>query len=84
MGGAGGYTCMSPDAQEQIQEYMAHYETWDNHRRELNIQETQQATRAMALQHAGLIPLHSDPEWILVCLEEVVVESLRSKGTDER
>lgn len=77
MGGAGGYTCMSGDAIDQVKDAQAKARQWDDARRELVILEVQLSQHGMGMQESGIIPMHTDPEWILACIDGVDAESLR-------
>lgn len=68
---------MSGDAIDHVKDALEKGRGWDDARRELMILETQLATHGLALQQAGLIPMHTDPEWILTCIENIESESLR-------
>ncbi len=72
-----GNTCMSGDAIDHVKDAKFTAQHWDDARRELMIVETQLAAHGLALQTAGIIPMHTDPEWILACVEGVNTESLR-------
>jgi len=75
---------MSEDARRELEDAKGIAREWDDHRRVTTVRANQLAAKGMALQQAGLIPLHTDPEWILESLEQAPMESLRLKGTDER
>ena len=68
---------MSGDAIDHMKDAQMKWREWDDSRRQLVVLETQLATHGLALQQAGLIPMHTDPEWIMESIEEIDVESLR-------
>jgi len=67
---------MSDDALGQLTDCQAKAREWDDSRRELEVKEMQLRAMGMALQQSGLIPLQSDPEWVLVAIENVPLEGL--------
>jgi len=84
MGGAGGYTCMSEDAQGMVEDFLMSFSKFESMRGELMVIEVQMAAKAMALQTQGLIPLHTDPDWVNEAVQTIEMAGLRSKGTEER
>ncbi len=79
MGGAGGYTCMSEDATFQIEEWLTHYESLGNMERSQMILYNQMIARALALQQAALIPMHTDLVWVNDAVHEVDMASLAQR-----
>ena len=68
---------MSGDAIDMVRDAQFKAKHWDDSRRELMIVETQMATHGIALQQQGIIPMHTDPEWILASIVGLDPESLR-------
>ena len=54
---------MPGEAVTEIQEARILYEDWIQARKGEMIVENTLRAKAMALQQAGIIPLHDDPEW---------------------
>jgi len=77
MGGAGGLTCLSGDAIDQLKDAQTKAREWDDNRRESMILETQLAAHGLALQVQGVIPMHTESEWIFQSIERIDPESLR-------
>ena len=69
--------CMSGDAIDHVKDARLKGRAWDDARRELTILETQLATHGLALQVQGLIPMHTESEWILASIENIDMDSLR-------
>ena len=68
---------MSGDAIDHVKDAVSKARQWDDARRESMVLETQVMSYGLAMQVAGIIPMHTDCEWILGNLEQVNQESLR-------
>lgn len=68
---------MSGDAIDQVKDAQTKGREWDDTRREIMILETQLAAHGLALQTQGVIPMHTDSEWIFQSIENLNPESLR-------
>lgn len=68
---------MSGDAIDHARDAQLKAREWDDSRRERMILESQVAAHGMVLQSAGIIPPHTDPEWVFESIEAIDFESLR-------
>jgi len=68
---------MSGDAIDQARDAQFKAKHWEDSRRELTIVENQVATHGLALQIAGIIPMHTDSEWLTEAMSQIDLESLR-------
>ncbi len=68
---------MSGDAIDMVKDAQIKAREWDDSRREIMILENQLATHGLALQVAGVIPMHTDSDWIFQSIEGLNPESLR-------
>ncbi len=68
---------MSENAKEQCEEWFSSYEVLEENKREVTVRETQMMARALALQQTGIIPMHTDPDWIQESMLSVPRDSLR-------
>lgn len=68
---------MSGDAIDMAKDALFKARQWDDSRRELVILETQVAAHGLALQVQGIIPMHTESEWILGSVAAIDLESLR-------
>lgn len=77
MGGAGGFTCMSDDAQREIKEFIEMHNNCGNLEIEAERMRMGLLAKAMAMANAGIIPHHADPDQIIEDLKAAPWESLR-------
>jgi len=81
MGGAGGSLCLSEDAQEHIKDAIERWNQVGNMKSELEIRENQLTATCIALQQAGIIPMETDPDWMVEVIRQIPEQaSLRSKA----
>ncbi len=71
---------MSSDATFQVEEWLKGYQGFEAKERELMVMTTQMTARALALQVAGAIPMHTDLAWVDEAVQSVSMESLRKKA----
>ncbi len=68
---------MPESAREAIDLYLGLYSERENFLTRVGHLGTELEAKAMAMQQAGAIPLHTDPEWIKATLDVLPIESLR-------
>ena len=68
---------MPDNAQVEIEDGLRVGRAWDDARREATVRETQLMAKGLALQAAGIIAPYTNPEWLLIIMEEIPLESLR-------
>jgi len=68
---------MPENAQTEIEDALRLARAWDDSRREFEVRRNQLMAKGISLQLAGMIPPHTDPDWILEQLEASPLESLR-------
>jgi len=68
---------MSGDAIDHHRDALEKGRAWDDSRRETETMSVQLMAMGLSLQAMGLIPQHTDPEWLLTSIEQVDEESLR-------
>lgn len=68
---------MPENAQVEIEDALVIGRHWDDSRRETTVRENQLVAKGLSLLSAGMIPHHTNPEWLLLTLEELPLASLR-------
>ncbi|KKL59212.1 hypothetical protein LCGC14_2217610 [marine sediment metagenome] len=68
---------MSGDAIDNVKDAQIKAREWDDSRHELAVLETQVGQHGLALQSGGIIPMQTDPGWLLESFENIDLESLR-------
>jgi len=72
---------MSEDAQQQVKDAIERWNEVENLRSQFEIQEGALAVMCIALQQAGIIPLHTETSWMISAIRSIPEEaSLRSKA----